>query len=77
MFDYHRYMISDIESNKVTVTNLNKNGLTLLKGDKRDFISRLRVANKSPFGVTTGPSGNICVCYSDARVLQSTTCRRL
>ena len=65
LFKYPWYVISDIERNTVTVTDWGNNTLTVLNGDTGDVIKRRSVKDKSPHGVTTGPSGNIYVCYSD------------
>ena len=61
------YVTSDIERNTVTVTDWGNNTLTVLNGDTGDVIKRRSVKDKSPWGVTTGPSGNIYVCYCGTR----------
>ena len=63
LFEYPWYVISDIERNTVTVTDMHNNTLTVLNGDTGDVIKRRSVKDKGPRGVTTGPSGNIYVCY--------------
>ena len=63
LFKYPWYVISDIERNTVTVTDWGNNTLTVLNGDTGDVIKRRSVKDKGPQGVTTGPSGNIYVCY--------------
>ena len=65
LFIIPRYVTSDIDRSTVTVTDHNNNTLTVLNGDTGDVIKRRSVKDKSPRGVTTGPSGNIYVCYSD------------
>ena len=60
-------MISEIERNTVTVTDVGYNTLTVLNGDTGDVIKRRSVKDKRPRGVTTGPSGNIYVCYCNTR----------
>ena len=62
-----RYVTSDIERNTVTVTDWGDDTLTVLNGDTGDVIKRRSVKDKSPRGVTTGPSGDIYVCYFDTR----------
>ena len=56
-------LTSDIERSTVTVTDHNNNTLTVLNGDTGDVIKRRSVKDKGPRDVTTGPSGNIYVCY--------------
>ena len=63
LFSIPQYVISDIERNIVTVTDTGNNTLTVLNGDTGDVIKRRSVKYKYPWGVTTGPSGNIYVCY--------------
>ena len=63
LFNNPRYVTSDIERNTVTVTDWGNKTLTVLNGDTGDVIKRRSVKDKSPYGVTTGPSGNIYVCY--------------
>ena len=65
LFSDPQYMTSDIERNTVTVTDSGNNTLTVVNGDTGDVIKRRSVKNKEPLGVTTGPSGNIYVCYYD------------
>ena len=67
LFSIPRYVTSDIERNTVTVTDCGNNTLTVLNGDTGDVIKRRSVKYKSPRGVTTGPSGNIYVCYNNTR----------
>ena len=66
LFTSPLYVTSDIERNTVTVTDWDNNTLTVLNGDTGDVIKR-RSVKDNPEGVTTGPSGNIYVCYSDTR----------
>ena len=63
LFRFPQYVTSDIERNTVTVTDRGNNTLTVLNGDTGDVIKRRSVKDKFPQGVTTGPSGNIYVCY--------------
>ena len=63
LFSIPWYVTSDVERNTVTVTDCGNNTLTVLNGDTGDVIKRSSVKDKSPAGVTTGPSGNIYVCY--------------
>ena len=63
LFSQPRFVTSDIERNTVTVTDPGNNTLTVLKGDTGAVIKRRSVKYKHPRGVTTGPSGNIYVCY--------------
>ena len=63
LFRFPQYVTSDIERNTVTVTDWDNNTLTVLNGDTGAVIKRRSVEDKSPHGVTTGPSGNIYVCY--------------
>ena len=63
LFRFPQYVTSDIERNTVTVTDWGNNTLTVLNGDTGDVIQRRSLKDKSPAGVTTGPSGNIYVCY--------------
>ena len=65
LFKYPWYVTSDIERNTVTVTDYGNKTLTVLNGDTGAIIKRRSVEDKSPAGVTTGPSGKIYVCYSD------------
>ena len=67
LFSNPRYVTSDIERSTVTVTDKGNDTLTVLNGDTGDVIKRRSVEDKSPRGITTGPSGNIYVCYSDTR----------
>ena len=73
LFEYPWYVISDIERNTVTVTGWRNNTLTVLNGDTGAIIKRRSVEDKSPAGVTTGPSGNIYVCYFDTREVAELT----
>ena len=66
LFSNPRYVTSDIERSTVTVIDCGNDTLTVLNGDTGDVIKR-SVKDKWPRGVTTGPSGNIYVCYSDTR----------
>ena len=63
LFRFPQYVTSDIERNTVTVTDCGNDTLTVLNGDTGDVIKRRSVKDKGPRGVTTGPSGNIYVCY--------------
>ena len=65
LFSIPQYVTSDIDRNIVTVTDCGNNTLTVLNGDTGDVIKRRSVKDKFPTGVTTGPSGNIYICYSD------------
>ena len=72
------FVTSDIERNTVTVTDCGNNTLTVLNGDTGDVIKRRSVNTvwsfpKSPYGITTGPSGNIYVCYSDTHEVAELT----
>ena len=73
LFEYPWCVISDIERTTVTVTDCNNNTLTVLNGDTGGVIKRRSVKYKSPHGVTTGPSGNIYVCYFDTREVAELT----
>ena len=73
LFSKPWYVTSDIERNTVTVTDWGNNTLTVLNGDTGDVIKRRSVKDKSPQGVTTGPSGNIYVCYFDTREVAELT----
>ena len=59
------YVASDIERNTVTVTDYGNDTLTVLNAATGSVLKRRRVDNKGPYGVTTGPSGIIFVCYDD------------
>ena len=63
LFSKPRFVTSDIERNTVTVTDYVNNTLTVLNGDTGDVIQRRSVKDQSLAGVTTGPSGNIYICY--------------
>ena len=63
LFNISLCVTSDIERNTVTVTDWGNKTLTVLNGDTGDVIKRRSVKDKFPQGVTTGPSGNIYVCY--------------
>ena len=65
LFNSPRYLTSDVERSTVTVTDWGNKTLTVLNGDTVDVIKRRSVKDKELQGVTTGPSGNIYVCYSD------------
>ena len=65
LFRFPQYVTSDIDRNTVTVTDWGNNTLTVLNGDTGDVIKRRSVKDKCPWGVTTGPSGNIYICYRD------------
>ena len=67
LFSQPRFVTSDIERNTVTVTDWGNNTLTVLNGDTGAVIKRRSVKDKGPRGVTTGPSGNIYVCYFNTR----------
>ena len=73
LFSQPRFVTSDIERNIVTVTDWGNNTLTVLNGDTGDVIKRRSVKDKSPHGVTTGPSGNIYVCYKYTRKVAELT----
>ena len=61
------FVTSDIERNTVTVTDHWNFTLTVVNGDTGDVIKIRSVEDKWPKGVTTGPSGNIYVCYYESR----------
>ena len=63
LFEYPQCVISDIERNTITVTDWGNDFLTVLNGDTGGVTKRRSVEDKSPKGVSTGPSGNIYVCY--------------
>ena len=63
LFNSPWFVTSDIERNTVTVTDHWNNTLTVLNGDTGDVIKRRSVKHKCLRGITTGPSGNIYVCY--------------
>ena len=65
LFSNPKNVTSDIEKNTITVTDWWSNTLTVLNGDTGDVIKRRSVKDKWPQGITTGPSGNIYVCYRD------------
>ena len=73
LFSDPRYVTSDIDRNTVTVTDCGNNTLTVLNGDTGDVIKRRSVKDKYPHGVTTGPSGNIYVCYCGTREVAELT----
>ena len=73
LFSNPWYVTSDIERNTVTVTDWGNNTLTVLNGDTGDVIKRRSVKDKCPLGVTTGPSGNIYVCYKYTRKVAELT----
>ena len=72
-FNNPQYVTSDIEKNTITVTDWWSNTLTVLNGDTCDVIKRRSVKDKRPKGVTTGPSGNIYVCYDETREVAELT----
>ena len=67
------YVTSDIDRNTVTVTDCGNNTLTVLNGDTGDVIKRRSVEYKWPRGATTGPSGNIYVCYYNTHEVAEVT----
>ena len=73
IFGYPLYVTSDIKRSTVTVTDSLNDTLTVLNGDTGDVIKRRSVKDKSPEGVTTGPSGNIYVCYKFTREVAELT----
>ena len=73
LFSQPRFVTSDIERNTVTVTDWGNDTLTVLNGDTGDVIKRRSLTYKDPGGVTTGPSGNIYVCYRDTREVAELT----
>ena len=73
IFSQPRYVTSDIERSTVTVTDWGNNTLTVLNGDTGDVIQRRSEKVKNPRGVTTGPSGNIYVCYYNTREVAELT----
>ena len=73
LFEYPRYVTSDIERNTVTVTDCWNHTLTVLNGDTGGVIKRISLRYKHPRGVTTGPSGNIYVCYYNTREVAELT----
>ena len=73
LFSTPTYVTSDIDRNTVTVTDCGNNTLTVLNGDTGDVIKRRSVQDKFPTGVTTGPSGNIYVCYKYTRKVAELT----
>ena len=73
LFSTPLFVTSDIERNTVTVTDWGNNTLTVLNGDTGDVIKRRSVKDKCPYDVTTGPSGNIYVCYFDTREVAELT----
>ena len=73
LFSIPMFVTSDIERNTVTVTDFGNFTLTLLNCDTGDIIKRRDVDDKRPRGVTTGPSGNIYVCYFDTREVAELT----
>ena len=73
LFSQPRFVTSDIERNTVTVTDCENKTLTVLNGDTGDVIKRRSLKDKSPRGVTTGPSGNIYVCYCGTREVAELT----
>ena len=73
LFSQPRFVTSDIERNTVTATDWGNNTLTVLNGDTGDVIKRRSLKDKFPLGVTTGPSGNIYVCYCGTREVAELT----
>ena len=73
LFSIPQYVTSDIERSTVTVTDSGNDTLTVLNGDTGDVIKRRSVKDKRPYGVTTGPSGNIYVCYLSTRAVAELT----
>ena len=73
LFSTPEYVTSDVERSTVTVTDCLNDTLTVLNGDTGDVIKRRSVKDKFPKGVTTGPSGNIYVCYYDTRKVAELT----
>ena len=73
LFSNPQYVTSDIERSTVTYTDWGNNTLTVLNGDTGDVIKRRSVTDKFPRGVTTGPSGNIYVCYFTTREVAELT----
>ena len=73
LFNNPLFVTSDIERSTVTVTDCWNNTLTVLNGDTGDVIKRRSVKDKSPKGVTTGPSDNIYVCYYNTREVAELT----
>ena len=73
LFSQPGFVTSDIERNTVTVTDRGNKTLTVLNSDTGDVIKRRSVKDKSPQGVTTGPSGNIYVCYFTTREVAELT----
>ena len=67
------FVTSDIERNTVTVTDHWNFTLTVVNGDTGDVIKTRSVEDKWPKGVTTGPSGNIYVCYHESREVAELT----
>ena len=67
LFNLPWFVTCDMERNTVTVSDCGNDTLTVLNGDTGDVIKRRRVEDKWPRGITTGPSGNIYVCYCNTR----------
>ena len=67
LFSKPWFMTSDIERSTVTVTDSGNKTMTVLNGDTGKIIKRRSMKDKCPWGITTGPSGNIFVCYYDTR----------
>ena len=67
LFNTPQYVTSDVERSTVTATDWKNDTLTVLNGDTGDVIKRLSLKGKYPGGVTTGPSGNIYVCFAKTR----------
>ena len=73
VFSNPQFVTSDIERSTITVTDFWTNTLTVLNGDTGAVIKRRSVKDKSSGGVTTGPSGNIYVCYDGTREVAELT----
>ena len=73
LFSDPQCVTSDIERNTVTVTDCRNNTLTVVNGDTGGVIKRRSLKDKRPQGVTTGPSGNIYVCYCGTREVAELT----
>ena len=73
LFNNPGYVTSDLKRSTITVTDGGNNSLTVLNGDTGVAIKRRSVKDKCPWGVTTGPSGNIHVCYHKTREVAELT----
>ena len=67
LFRCPQYVTSYVETDTVTISDYWNNTLTVLNGDTGDVIKTRHLKHKYPSGVTTGPSGNIYVCYNQTR----------